>query len=83
MSDCVCASTHTHTRTLTCREHEKYVHDIGGIASALEDEGERKARVGGRVEEENALPTLKYHVDLLKRHRKNVGLRLLGQRRAP
>ena len=76
MSDCVSASKHTHAQT--CRKHEKYEHDIGAIASALQEEGECKAW-GGRVEAEalkkkmeNALPTLKYHVDLLKRQRKNV-----------
>ena len=76
MSDCVSVSKHTHAQT--CRKHEKYEHDIGAIASALQEEGECKAW-GGRVEAEalkkkmeNALPTLKYHVDLLKRQRKNV-----------
>ncbi len=51
---------------------------VGAIASALEEEGECKTW-GGRVEGEalkqkmeNALPGLKYHVDLLKRQRKNV-----------
>ena len=47
----VSALAHTHTRTQTCREHEKYEHDIGGIASALEEEGECKAW-GGTVEVE-------------------------------
>jgi len=76
VSDCVSASNHTHTQT--CRKFEKYQHDIGAIASALQEEGDCKAW-GGRVEAEalkkkmeNALPTLKYHVDLLKRQRKNV-----------
>jgi len=75
VSDCVSVSKHTHE---TCRKHEKYEHDIGAIASALQEEGDCKAW-GGRVEAEalkkkmeNALPTLKYHVDLLKRQRKNV-----------
>ena len=46
-SDCVSASKHTHTQT--CRKLEKYEHDIGAIASALQEEGDCKAW-GGRVE---------------------------------
>ena len=89
---CLTVSALANTHTQTCRKFEKYQHDIGAIASALQEEGDCKAW-GGRVEAEalkkkmeNALPTLKYHVDLLKRQRKNVtfafGFRLLGQRRA-
>jgi len=64
--------------TQTCRKHEKYVYDIGAIASALEsgagckDWGGRLAAETLKKKMEAALHSLKYHVDLLHTQRKNV-----------